>query len=259
MHLLRDVDFWLKVAGILVPSLITLIVPIVLYRRIIRKLADYQAHLNKELTLYQAELNRGVEDHQRFISRELEIHKFKLQSVIQTKFYQLQTRHSWLHQKRAEAIEKLFELLARVQNDLMVLNNWEVSSRLETKEEFYAKTRNDFTNLINFSDEKRIYFGREVVERLKAIATAVENLLLGPMSLEYLNNSIPTDGELPKNQASKILDEGIHPLMSQLELIFKKILSAELPTPQSGLAESYNHKSEQKPIVRDTRVQIKAQ
>jgi hypothetical protein len=250
MHLLRDVDFWLKIAGIAVPGLITLIVPFVIYRWITRKMADYQARMSKELAGYQAELNLGLETHQRDIRRELEIQKFKLQSVIQTKLYQYQTRYSWLHQKRAEAIEKLFELLARVQTDLLVLDNWEAYSHLGTKEEFYAKTRNDFTNLINFSDEKRIHFGKEVGEKLRTIAGAVENLLSGPLSIEYPSNSIPTEEELPRNQLRRILDEGIHPLMAQLDLMFKKLLSAETPNPQPGSGESHNHQSEQKSITR---------
>ncbi len=255
MQLLRDVDFWLKVAGIAVPSLITLIVPFVIYRWITRKMADYQARLRKELADYQAEINKGLEVHQNDISRELEVHKFKLQSVFQAKFYQYQTRHSWLHQKRAEAIEKLFELLARVQNDLMVLDNWEVSSRSGTREEFYAKTLDDFTNLINFAEEKRIYFASEVVEKLRAITSAVEYILIGPMSIEYLVNSVSTQGELPKNQGRKILDESIHPLMAQLELMFKRILSAETPIPQPPLAGSHNHKSLQKSIGRSKQAQ----
>ena len=253
MQLLRDLDFWLKVAGIAVPGLITLIVPFVIYRRITRNMADYQARLSKDLAVYQAEINKGLEDHQGEIGRELEVHKFKLQSVFQAKFYQYQTRHSWLHQKRAEAIEKLFELLARVQNDLIVLDKWEVSSPLETKEEFYAKTRNDFANLINFTDEKRIYFSSEVAEKLRAIVSAVQFLLVGPMSIEYLGNSISTNGELPKNQARKILEEGIHPLMAQLDLMFKRILSAETPMPQPALPASFNHRTEQKPIGRSKR------
>src|SRR5262245_56436673 len=106
MNLLQDLDFWLKVAEIAVPGLITLIVPFVTYRWITRKMDEYQARLSKEMADRQADLNKGLEEYSRDISRELEIHKFKLQSVFQTKFYQYQTRSSWLHQKRAEAIDR---------------------------------------------------------------------------------------------------------------------------------------------------------
>src|SRR5262245_5951284 len=229
MNLLQDLDFWLKVAEIAVPGLITLIVPFVTYRWITRKMDEYQARLSKEMADRQADLNKGLEEYSRDISRELEIHKFKLQSVFQTKFYQYQTRSSWLHQKRAEAIEKLFEHLARVQNDLQILDNWEVVSRSGTKEEFYAKTRDDFMNLINFSEEKRIYFDKEVGNKVRAIISAIENLLIGPMSFKNLSNSIPEDNGWQNNKVRKILDEGIHPLMTQLEKMFKDILSAETP------------------------------
>lgn len=102
MHLLRDTDFWLKVAGVVIPALTTYIV-VRATHGLARKMADYQTVLNKEL-----------EEHKRDISRGLEDHKFQLQSSFQTKFYEFQTRYSLLHQKRAEAIEKLFELFVMV-------------------------------------------------------------------------------------------------------------------------------------------------
>ncbi len=103
-------------------------------------------------------LSKDIEDYKKSISKELEAYRIRLQGEFQTKFHEFQTRYSLLHQKRAEAIEILFALLVKVQNDLQVWAAWEKLSRKETRLESHIKTREDFQKLIDFYDEKRIYF-----------------------------------------------------------------------------------------------------
>jgi uncharacterized membrane-anchored protein YhcB (DUF1043 family) len=237
MHLLRDVEFWLRVAGIVIPGLI---VPYVIYRLITRRMAEYQSRLSKEIEENQTRLNKGLEDHKSAISRELENYKFQLQTSFATKLYQFQTRHSMLHEKKAEAIEKLFGLLARVENDLLILERSKVNALPGTLEELYNKTRNDITNLITFYEEKRIYFDREIEERIFVMLRAAGQLLNGPLSIESLNNSAPLLADFNKNQARQTLAENIHPVMGQLEKIFKKLITVE--TPGNSLTDS-NFKS----------------
>src|SRR5262245_60533391 len=99
MQIMRNWEFW----RIAIPSLISLIVPFITYRLITRKMADYKLQLNKDLEGY----------------------KHELQSSFQTRFYEFQTRYSLLHQKKAEAIEKLYSLLVRVHKDLRTWVNSE--------------------------------------------------------------------------------------------------------------------------------------
>ncbi|SRR6266852_7644082 len=177
-------------------------------------------------------LSRRTERYKRDLSEELgkklETHRIQLQSEFQTKLYEFQTRYSLLHQKRAEAIEKLFELLVDVQNDLQVWAHWQSLNRKETKEEFYTMSRERFQRLIEFYDRKRIYFDRTTVGiRVTKIVSTVTFLSSGYDSIESLSKSVPEFAEQMKTNARNIIDDIIHPLMNELEDEFKRLLSAE--------------------------------
>src|SRR5262245_60481755 len=109
MNHLRDIDFWQKAS----PNMAVVIVPIRTYLRIAKRIEVYKTDLSKKL----------------------ETHRSQLQADFQTRFYEFQTRHSWLHQRRAETIEKLYALLARVETDLRI---W-VSSLDELRNETEAE------------------------------------------------------------------------------------------------------------------------
>ncbi len=92
--------------------------------------------LSRVTERHKRDLSKEIEDYKKVISKELEAYRIQLQAEFQTKFHEFQTRYSLLHQKRAEAIETLFALLAKVQNDLQVWAAWENLSRKETKLEW---------------------------------------------------------------------------------------------------------------------------
>src|SRR5215813_13698714 len=123
MQLPPAADFWMRVAIIGVPALSAIFVTVVTYR-FGRRLAGHQKELNKELAYFQsglqASLNEKLENHKSVLTMKLDTHRHELQSDFQAGLYEFQTRDSLLHQKKAEAIEKLFALLARVQNDLKI-------------------------------------------------------------------------------------------------------------------------------------------
>jgi hypothetical protein len=218
MQLSPEVEFWLRIASILVPSGVALLVPLITYLWLTRRLASYQTELSKEL-----------EDYKKDISRDLETHKLQLQANFQMRFYEFQTRYSLLHQKRAEAIEKLFELLAKVQNDLQIWASWERISHRETIEEFYVKTQDHFQNLVDFYDEKRIYFDEDIGTAVLNMVGTTQMLLDSHGSIENLRKSFPDWAESMKGNAHKIINQHIHPVMNQLVSRFKQILSADSP------------------------------
>jgi hypothetical protein len=187
--------------------------------------------LSKLTEGHKAALSKEVEDYKKGISKELEIHRSKLEAEFQTGFYQFQTNYSLLHEKRAEAIEKLFALLATVQNNLTILTAWEGLSRGGNKAEFYSKTLEDFYSLIEFHRQKRIYFDGEVVAQVKTLEKTIGTLLSSHDSREWLSSSAPGFGPM-KAAAMDIILKNIHPLMNGLEEKFKSLLSAEAPTHQ---------------------------
>src|SRR6266496_2187747 len=123
--------------SVLAPSLIT-----GLFVVLVQILLAYW--LSKVTERHKRDLSKEIEDYKKVIGKELEGYRIQLQAEFQTKFHEFQTRYSLLHQKRAEAIETLFALLAKVQNDLQVWAAWEKLSRKETRLESHIKTREDF-------------------------------------------------------------------------------------------------------------------
>jgi hypothetical protein len=210
------IDLLLRIGAFVVPSLVALIVPVITSLWLARRMATYQTRLNKDL-----------EDYKKEISKDLELHKAQLHTAFQKQLYQFQTRYSLLHQKRAAAIETLFQLLAKVQNDLQIWAAWEFLPGKETIEEFMEKTHEDFQSLINFYDEKRIYFDEEIGNGVLNIVKTTRMLLDSHKNIERSKKAIPELAAQLKYQAGTIIDQNIHPVMNQLENRFRNLLSAE--------------------------------
>jgi hypothetical protein len=129
-------------------------------------MGSHQKELNKELTLYQSglhqSLNKDLENHKKEINRELENHRFRLQSDFQVRLHQFQTRFSWLHQRRAEVIENLYAMLARIEIDLECWVSSPYGVRNQMEEELYKIGGERLLKMSDFFDEKRIYFDQEI-------------------------------------------------------------------------------------------------
>lgn len=78
MQLSQEVEVWLRLASVAVPSIVALIVPVITYRLLMRKMANYQTQLSKDMADYQNQLSKGIEDHKKDISKELELYKLQL-------------------------------------------------------------------------------------------------------------------------------------------------------------------------------------
>jgi hypothetical protein len=207
MNHLRDIDFWLK-AG---PTLAAVIVPILTYLLLAKRIEVYKTDLD----------------------RKLETHRSRLQADFQTRFYEFQTRHSWLHQRKAETIEKLYALLARVETDLQI---W-VSSLHElsnqTEDEQYKTAEDRFQEMINFFDEKKIYFDEETSESFFETVRATRVIYDHYTSVQWASGSASERAGWLKQRAAQLKEQNINPLMALLEDKFRKLLEAEDPDYQS--------------------------
>jgi hypothetical protein len=197
----QNMEFWLKAS----PTLAALIVPFLTYYLVGKRMKRYKAD----------------------ISKELEIHKLQLQAAFQTKFYEFQTRYSWLHQKRAEAIEKLYVMLARVENDLQYWVTSTYDLRNQTEDEHYRTAEDHFQEMINFFDEKRIYFDEETSESVFEMAQATRVLYDHYTSVQWAVGSASEQASWLKQRAAQLKEQNINPLMALLEDTFKRLLDAE--------------------------------
>src|SRR5215813_8519328 len=197
MQLPPNVDFWLRVAAIVVPAISAIVVAVVSYR-----------------------LSRRMANHQKDLNKELEGYKHELQTSFQTRFYEFQTRYSLLHQKKAEAIEKLFALLARVDNDLLY---WLWSShhlRNQTEEELYTQAEANLQELINFFDERKIYFEQGTTDMVLVIVDTVTMIYNEYPKVMQVKEAAPQLVYPIKQKADLLREKHIVPLMKLLEKRF---------------------------------------
>ena len=223
MNHLRDIDFWLK-AG---PTLAAVIVPILTYLWIVKRIEVYKTDLSKKL----------------------ETHRSQLQADFQTRFYEFQTRYSWLHQRRAETIERLYALLARVETDLQIWVSTLHELREQTEDTHYRAAEDHFQEMINFFDEKRIYFDEETSESFFEMVRATRVLYDHYTSVQWEGESASEQAGWLKQRAAQLKEQNINPLMALLEATFRMLLDAETPShhldrasPPNG-GPGRNHKS----------------
>jgi hypothetical protein len=204
MNHLRDIDFWLK-AG---PTLAAVIVPILTYLWIAKRIEVYKTDLSKKL----------------------ETHRSQLQADFQTRFYEFQTRYSWLHQRGAETIEKLYALLARVETDMRIWVSSLCESRKQGEDEHYRMAEDHFQEMINFFDEKRIYFDEETSESFFEMVRATRVLYDHYTSVQWASGSASEQAGWLKQRAAQLKEQNINPLMALLEARFRRLLEAEMPS-----------------------------
>jgi ABC-type multidrug transport system fused ATPase/permease subunit len=222
------IDLSMKIAGILIPTIVS---PVITYFWLSRRMTNLSRELEDHKSRLQSILGKEIEDYKKVISKELENHKFQLQSDFQARFYEFQTKYSLLHQKKAEAIERFFELLARFQNDLQIWANWEYISRPITIDELEAKTSNDFQVMIDFFDEKRIYFDTEIRDlalELVRVSSRIVDRSRGFGTSESLSLTDQNYAQWLRENARSILANHIHPIVRELESKFRVLLSAEI-------------------------------
>lgn len=204
MNHLRDLDFWLK-AG---PMLVALVVPYLTYRL----------------------LGRRIEQYKTVLSKELENHKTQLQYAFRLKFYEFQTRYSWLHQQRAEAIVKLYSLLARVEGDLNVWINSSNELRSQTEVEHYRAAEGRFQEMVNFFDEKRIYFDPETIDAVLVMVEATRKIYDEHSNVQWPQDRVPELASWLKQHSTILKEHNIDLVMALLEERFRRLLEAEAPS-----------------------------
>jgi hypothetical protein len=204
MNHLRDINFWLK-AG---PTLAAVIVPILTYLRLARRIEGCKTDMSKKL----------------------ETHRSQLQADFQTMSHEFQTRYSWLQQRGTKAIEKLYALLARVDTDLQIWVNSLHESRNQTEDEHYRMAEDHFQEMINFFDEKRIYFDEEISESFFEMARATRVLYEHYTSVKWASGSASEQAGWLKQRAAQLKEQNINPLIALLDARFRRLLEAETPS-----------------------------
>lgn len=244
----QEINWWLEIAKIGIPSLIGLITPFIAYSWLAKKMKDYDHNLSTDLKSYENALSNKLEEYRNNLNKELENYKIQLQSDFQTKLYEFQTKFSLYHQKKADTIETLFGLLANMQTDLHTWVIWDeivnkpfgTIKKDKTKEEFQKQILIN-NNLLNETfDNKRIFFDKNIKDQLLKISNNINSVLTNQAHAESLKKQFGENHDLAfrMNQYAQNDVLGIYKLMSELENQFRKLLNGETLTSS---IEEKNH------------------
>ena len=178
-------------------------------------------------------LARRIEHYKNGLSKEIEIHKSQLQTAFQLRFFQVQTRYSWIQQRRGEAIEKLYALLARVQVDLQRWSAPETGGLAKPAEECFKDTQEHLTALADFFDEKRIFFDdREISSHVLEMITTTQTLYNERPEIESSKEFSPQLADFLKENSDRLISQNIDPLMAKLRGMLLYLLETEAPVRQ---------------------------
>lgn len=153
------------------------------------KSREVQNSLNQDLSSYELALNRKLEEYKHLLDKDLEQQKALFQSEIESRLYHFQTKFSSFHQRRADAIEQLYEAVSEFETDLEVWLFFDELSCPESKEEFFNKIKANKQSLTKLFDRKRIYFSHELAKNFRDFfAFAID---LFPTSFDSVTSDLP--------------------------------------------------------------------
>ncbi|MCD9186826.1 MAG: hypothetical protein LUM44_10355 [Pyrinomonadaceae bacterium] len=213
--------FWFEFAKILVPSLTALIVPFVAGWLIARKLENHKKEIGKEL-----------EDHKKEISKELESYKFQLQA----QNYEFQTKFSLFHEREAEAVLNLYQLITEIHSKFAMMRTFfrnallsplEARSRLaltgKTIAEHFAETEQKCQEFNQNFHKNRILLDEETCEK----SLEIINLLVNCMN--RFENLLKNDSRNTDTLQIESWLENLSNVEKLLRTKFRGFLSVENP------------------------------
>lgn len=171
-------------------------------------------------------LSRDLEKHKTALSNEAEVTRLKLQNDLQADLYRFQTTFGSLHNKRAEVVGKIYELLFEAKESVGNLLRLEKANKTvfeSNKRETQAKC----DKLISYFGVHRIYFDENVCERMDELALSLEI----PVALFTFGRLLTQEpapdfdgGASRMKQAEEAFREEFPPLEQLLRQQFRQIL-----------------------------------
>jgi hypothetical protein len=218
------VNWWAILAPSLIVGLFTILVQLLL-----------AFWLSKVTANYQKKISEKIEDYKKELNKELETHKVQLQSEFQTRFYEFQTRYSFFHQRKADAVEKMYEILI----DLGTMVEHTFYKEDEKRKEEVQKTMDKYHEYIDFYLKHQLYFDDDLGNSIEEVRD-----LFSEMTDRYLEyNMYAKDSENNREflrhkaeagrkelEAHKNFRTEYPKLRIKLRDEFRSIISAENPS-----------------------------
>lgn len=216
--------FWFEIAKILIPSLTALIVPFVAGWLIARRLENHKKEISKEL-----------EDYKKDISKEIESYK----SQLQAQNYEFQTKFSLFHEREAEAVLNLYQLITEIHSKFAMMRTFfrnstfsplKAKTRLaltgKTIAEHFAETELKCREFNQNFRKSRILLDEETCEK----SLEIINLLVNCMN--RFEDLLKNDSQNLKLQNADTLQieawlENLSNVEKHLREKFRQLLSAE--------------------------------
>ena len=220
MQNMQEINWWVEIAKIAIPSLFTL---------------GIGFWLSRKTENYKKELSKEIEDYKKDISKDL---------------YEFQTKYSLLHQKRAEAIVEIYRLIATIEiklkNVIIMLNpNEGLTIDEELKNAYLFKLVEEVPSLgetlLNTYLQKQILLDEETCKMIEDVIepTNMAGKFISFLVLREMGHSEFTDNSQERvlKESNELLTEIIPLTKRKLEEKFRQLLSAE---KSSSIRENKN-------------------
>ena len=211
--------------AIILPSLITGLIVIITQIGVgfwvTRKNEEYKNDFTLDLKSFENALSKRLADYQKDINKDL---------------YQFQTKYSLFHQREADAIAKLYEILI----DLEQIVKHTFYRFGDQKQESTHQAVNKYHEYINFYLKNQIYFDDELCRKIEEIRN-----LVGEMIDQYLSTTDNTEHKFSSETTSYLVETArdelnthqrfrteFPKLKNGLRNKFRQLLSVETPDTQ---------------------------
>lgn len=168
---------------------------------------------------------RQLETHKASLQAELEQSKLQMQNDLQIKFFEYQTRFSFLHQNQAEVIKELYGLLADTNENIIHL----VSPMFNVADSKHAETTSaKYNALAECFVKNRIYFEEGTCNRIDDLLLRMR-LAMTKASRGQRPQAGARDTEL-WGEAWESVTKEVPPILRELERQFRTFFAPKLKT-----------------------------
>jgi hypothetical protein len=155
------------------------------------------------------------------------------QERMKKRLSEFETRFSKLHEKQAEVIPKLFELLEEIQSNLIYYRNVLKSDSDEVSKNMYRETTGEsITAFWRYFSRHRLYLPASLIERIelfceKSVVAEKEAILADYSQPSAANDGFNKEGyDNRLEELSQLIDEEIPALKEDIEKEFRKLLGS---------------------------------
>ena len=179
--------------------------------------------------LFKQLLSRDIVKFKAKLEAESVQSKLRLENELQARLFEFQTKFSLYHQKQAEVIGALFEMLSETEMIIYQLVHPVQFNDGKTQQERIDEAFNKKADLAQFFERRRIYLDEDICSKMETVVRALQSATVKFHVGKMEPRSNPEADRRMLAEAWKVMEEEVPPIKKALEIKFREILSTISP------------------------------